>query len=305
MTEFIDVHVHPPVADFLEGPLAPYAPSLRAPDGAPIQVLTAEELAEVYRSRNGRAVLLGWDTESVTHFAPLSSPKIADLVAAAPDVFLGFGAVDPTKGARAVAQVHEAARLGMLGIATHAAAQGIGPGDRFTYTVWESAADHDLVCLFHTGSTRLGAGMPGGDGVRLEPGRPIHVDAVAARFPELRIVISHSGPMWRDEALTIAMHKGNVWLDLRGNSPIELDDRVLRLIRGPLAGRVLFGSDFPFGDIDRLRAEWGRLEMPESVTRRFLHDNAADLLGLTPAMPGEVTEGLGDEAGGGSSGEPG
>jgi hypothetical protein len=280
VTEFIDVHVHPPVADFLEGPLAPYAPSLRSPSGAALEPITPEALAEIYRQRNGRAVLLGWDTESATHMPPLSSRKIADLVAAAPDAFLGFGAVDPTKGARAVAQVHEAARLGMLGIATHAAAQGIGPGDRFTYTVWESAADHGLVCLFHTGATRLGAGMPGGGGIRLEPGRPIHVDAVAARFPELRIVISHSGPVWRDEALTIAMHKGNVWLDLRGNSPIELDATVRDLMRGPLAGRVLFGSDYPFGDMDRLRSDWTRLDMPESVTRRFLHDNAAELLGI-------------------------
>ncbi len=281
MTEFIDVHVHPPVADFLEGPFAPYAPSLRSLDGTPLEPLTAEELADYYRRRNGRAVLLGLDTESVNHMPPLSSPKIADLVATAPDVFIGFGAVDPTKGARAVAQVHEAARLGMRGIATHAAVQGIGPGDRFTYTVWESAADHGLVCLFHTGWTRLGAGMPGGDGVRLEPGRPIHVDGVAARFPELRIIISHFGPMWRDEALTIAMHKGNVWLDLRGSPPLEFDERVLRLIRGPLAGRVLFGSDFPFGDVDRLQADWKLLDMPESLTRRFLHDNAAELLGVS------------------------
>lgn len=281
MTDFIDIHVHPPVAGFLEGPLAPYAQSLRSADGSPLEPLAVDEVADYYRRRNGRAVLLGWDTQSVTHQAPLSSTKIAELVSASPEVFFGFGAVDPTKGARAVAQVHEAARLGMLGIATHAAAQGIGPGDRFTYTVWESAADHDLVCLFHTGATRLGAGAPGGDGVRLEPGRPIHVDGVAARFPELRIVISHSGPMWRDEALTIAMHKGNVWLDLRGNSPIELDERVRRLIQGPLAGRVLFGSDFPFGDVDRLRADWKLLEMPESVTRRFLYDNAAELLGIS------------------------
>jgi predicted TIM-barrel fold metal-dependent hydrolase len=281
VTEFIDVHVHPPVEAFLEGPLAPYAPSLRSLDGSPLEPRTVDEVADYYRRRNGRAVLLGWDTESVTHTAPLSSAKIADLVVAAPDVFLGFGAVDPTKGAKAVAQVHEAARLGMQGVATHAAAQGIGPGDRFTYPVWESAADHGLVCLFHTGSTRLGAGMPGGDGVRLEPGRPIHVDTVAARFPDLRIVISHAGPMWRDEALTIAMHKGNVWLDLRGSSPQGLDERVRDLMRGPLAGRVLFGSDYPFGDVDRLRAEWDLLDMPESVTRRFYHDNAAELLGVS------------------------
>lgn len=286
MTEFIDVHVHPPVAEFLDGPLAPYAPSLRTPTGDPLEPVSAEELADHYRRRNGRAVLLGWDTESATHHPPFSSGHVADVVAAAPDVFVGFGAVDPTKGARAVAQVHEAARLGMLGIATHAAAQGIGPGDRFTYTVWESAADHGLVCLFHTGATRLGAGMPGGDGVRLEPGRPVHVDAVAARFPDLRIVISHSGPVWRDEALTIAMHKGNVWLDLRGNPPTEFDATVRSLIRGPLAGRVLFGSDYPFGDVDRLRSDWDLLNMPPSVTQRFMHDNAAELLGLSEPTTG-------------------
>ena len=67
------------------------------------------------------AVLLGWDAESATGRSPLSNTRIAEMVATHPDVFRGFGAVDPLKGAAAFAGVHEAKRLGLGGISLHAA----------------------------------------------------------------------------------------------------------------------------------------------------------------------------------------
>ena len=284
MTRFVDAHVHPPVAAFLGGPVAPYRADLASFLERPLTEMDPAALAGFYREREGVAVLLGWDSESATRLRPFGNRDVAELVATAPDVFVGMGAVDPIKGARAVAEVHAAARLGLKGISLHPIASGFDPADRGNFPVWETAAQHDLVCLFHTGFTRLGAGTKGGAGLRLGYGRPLGVDVVAAAFPELRLVIAHTGALWRDDVLHVAAHKANVSICLSGQRPQHLDSLWLEAIVGPLAKRVVFGSDFPFGSPDRWLDAWEALDLPVEATRRVLRDNAVDLLGLDLAQ---------------------
>ena len=280
MIRFVDAHVHPPVPAFLNGPVAPYRQDLTSFLGQPLREMDAASLAGFYRERGGLAVLLGWDTASATRLRPFGNEDVASLVAFAPDVFVGMGAVDPIKGARAVAEVHTAARLGLKGVSLHSIAQGFDPADRTNYPVWETAAQHDLVCLFHTGFTRLGAGTAGGSGLRLDYGRPLRVDSIAAQFPRLRIVIAHSGALWRDEVLHIAAHKANVSICLSGQPPRQLDALWREAITGALSDRVVFGSDFPFGSPDHWLDDWAALGLPAETTRRVLRDNAIDLLQL-------------------------
>ena len=283
MTDFIDFHVHPPVEALLAGPIAPYVGELNERTGIEPEILTTDEVASFYRERNGKAVLLGWDTETITRRRPFSSEDVAAMVAEHPDVFYGFGSIDPARGARAVASVHSAARLGLSGLAFHPVGQGFDPASRSAFAIYETASDHGLVCLFHTGSSRLGAGMPGGSGLLLSHGDPRAVDEVAAAFPELQIVIAHLGRLWRDEAVAVAAHKSNVWLNLVGvdaaaftADAAELDDE-----------RCLFGSDWCFASLDEALAGWGPGSIDEATRQRVLFGNAARLLRSDAARAAE------------------
>ncbi len=278
MTRFIDAHVHPPVREFLEGPVAPYLDDLRTFLGEPIEVQTPEEIVEFYRSRDAKAVLLGWNSYLGSGYRSLSSRDIAALVDLAPDVFYGFGAVDPSGGAAAVAGVHEAVRLGLSGLAFHPAAERVVPMGGESRHLWETAAEHGLVCLIHTGFTRLGAGVAGGGGVGLEPARPLHVDRVAAAYPGLKIILAHTGRLWLDEAVAITIHKRNIHLCLSGITPKAMSPELLDLIRGPLKDRVHFGSDYPFGSPDAWLTEWDSLGLSAEVSRAVLVDNVTALL---------------------------
>ena len=60
-----------------------------------------------------------------------------------------------------------------------------------TFSNFQKAAELKIPCLFHTGTSGIGAGQPGGQGIKLDPARPIHLDVVAARFPELPIIAAH------------------------------------------------------------------------------------------------------------------
>jgi predicted TIM-barrel fold metal-dependent hydrolase len=278
VTAFVDAHVHPPVPALLDGPLAPYVEGLEQATGRPLHSMLPEAIVEYYRSRNARAVLVGWDLETAGNRRPFSSSDVAEIVALAPDILDGYGAVDPAKGALAVGQVHEAARLGMKGIAVHPASQGMGPADRLASTVWEAAGDHGLVCLVHTGMTRLGYGRPGGSGVKLAAGNPMHVDAVAARFPHLQIILVHTGPLWQEEALAVATHKTNVSVCPTGAVPATWP-QLLEAAEGSLGERIVFGSGFPVGDPDLLVKSWREAPIAESVADRILVDNALALFG--------------------------
>lgn len=285
MTRFIDVHVHPPVAELLDHSFAPYLDGIEARFGRTVEPMSVDDLAAYYRERDGRAVVLGWDAETATRLRPLSNRRIAEMVAAAPDVFVGFGSVDPHKGSAAVAGVHEAARLGLVGLKFHPPAQQFDPSDRMAYPIWEAAAEHGLICLVHTGYTTFGAGMPGGGGVLLDYARPIRLDRVANEFPSLAIIAAHPSWPWQDEAIAVAQHKPNIYLDLSGWSPKKFSEPLLDAIRGPLGDRVLFGTDFPFLTPDKWLTDWETLGMPDDVTNRVLYDNAAELLDLDTPDP--------------------
>lgn len=268
MKPFIDFHVHPPVKEFIDGPVAPFDVGL--------DPLGIDDVAGHYRE--GRAVILGLDTESTTRHRPFSSEDVAAIVAAHPEVFVGFGSVDPARGAKAVAGIHVAARLGLAGLAFDPVAQAFDPSERSTFPLWANASDHGLIVLFHTGVTRLGRGLPGGGGLRLAHGDPRWVDVVASLYPDLRIVLAHNGSLWREEALAIAAHKPNVWLSLIGTSAAEytmlFDDPV-----SPLdPNRCLFGSGWALADLDEQLAGWDLVD--EDLQRQLLYDNAAELLGM-------------------------
>lgn len=278
MTRFIDAHVHPPVPEFIDEPMRPFLEGLEDFIGGPIPRKTGAELAEFYRKRDAKAVLLGWNTRTGSGFRSLGNREIKVLVDAAPDVFFGLGAVDPTGGAGAVAGVHEAARLGLQGLSFHPAAEQAQPLPRENRHLWETLVEHGLIALFHTGFTRLGAGTAGGSGVALQPARPLNVDKLAASYPEMKIILAHTGSLWLDEALAISIHKSNIHLCLSGISPKSMGSDILDLVRGPLHDRVHFGSDYPFGNPDEWLAEWESLGMPDDISRAVLVDNVSRLL---------------------------
>lgn len=274
MSEFIDFHVHPPVNRLLSGPIAPYLASVADRAGTDLTPRTTGEIADLYRSRNGKAVLLGWDTEEATRRRPFSSEDVAEMVAEQPDIFYGFGSIDPARGARAVAGVHSIARLGLSGLAFHPVGQGFNPSARSAFSIYEAASEHGLICLFHTGFSRLGSGMPGGTGLQLANGDPRAVDEVAAAFPDLQIVVAHLGRLWRDEALAITSHKSNVWLNLvgMGASAFERDLGI------PIVERCLFGSDWCFASLDEALAGWGPGSVDDETRTMVMRDNALRLL---------------------------
>jgi uncharacterized protein len=276
----VDLHVHLPSPEWVEGSLGPYREPAERYFRTKVALRTAEELAETYEALDCVAVLLGWDAETATGRPPLANDLVAEIVSRFPGRFVGFAGIDPWKGAGALREMRRAREdLGLAGYKFHPSMQAFRPDDGRWSDLFERAADYRAPCLFHTGTSGIGAGMPGGQGVELAYARPIHLDAVAARYPELPVVMAHFGWPWHLEAVAIALHKANVYLELSGWAPRYVPDEVVREAEGRLTERVLFGSDAPFFEAGKVLAGWEQRLEPDAF-RRVTRDNAARLLGL-------------------------
>ena len=242
---------------------------------------TVEHIAEHYRSRQTAAVVFTVDAASAMGQPALSSEQIADAAARHGDVLIPFGSVDPHDGqaARRIRGLVE--DHGVRGFKFHPSMQAFEPNDRRYYPLYEVLQDLGVPALFHTGQTGIGAGLPGGRGIKLRYSDPMLLDDVAADFPGLTIVLAHPSVPWQDEAISIATHKANVYIDLSGWSPKYFPPQLVRAANTLLKRKVLFGSDYPVITPERWLADFEQLEIKPEVRPLILKDNAARVLGLT------------------------
>ena len=143
--------------------------------------------------------------------------------------------------------------------------------------LYEVIDEPGLKALFHTGTTGIGAGTPGGGGMRFKYSNPMAVDDVAADFPGLDIILAHPSFPWQDEALAIAVRKRNVHIDLSGWSPKYFPVNLMRYANTLLKDKVMFGSDFPLITPDRWLADFEKLAIRDEVRPLVLKENAARL----------------------------
>src|SRR5690349_17138479 len=242
---------------------------------------TVADIAAYYRARSIAAVVFTVDAAGATGHPALSSEQIADEAAAHADVLIPFGSVDPTSGDEAVRRARKlVTEHGVRGFKFHPSLQGFAPNDAAYYPLYEALQELGVPALFHTGQTGIGAGLPGGRGIKLRYSAPMLLDDVAADFPGLTIVMAHPSVPWQDEAISIATHKANAYIDLSGWSPKYFPPQLVRAANGLLKRKVLFGSDFPVITPDRWLSDFAQLDIKDEVRPLILKDNAARVLGL-------------------------
>jgi predicted TIM-barrel fold metal-dependent hydrolase len=278
----IDVHVHVETStsghhslpDVLrEGADAYFAAGHRMP--------TVHEIAAYYRERHMAAVVFTVDAEAATSHPAISNEEIATTAAEHADVLIPFASIDPAKGP---AGAREARRLaesfGVRGFKFHPNLQGFFPNDPSAYPLYEAIQALGLPAIFHTGQTGIGARVRRGGGIRLKYSNPMLLDDVAVDFPGLTIVLAHPSFPWQDEALAVATHKPNVFIDLSGWSPKYFPPQLVRYANTLLQDKVLFGSDYPLLTPDRWLADFDTLDIKPDVKPKILKRNAMRLLGL-------------------------
>ncbi len=240
---------------------------------------TIDQTAQYYRERNIAACIFAVDSERETGFRRFDNYQVADQAARNADILIPFASIDPAKGKTGAREARDlVANHGVRGFKFHPTLQGFFPNDRDAYPLYEAIAETGRPVLFHTGQTGVGAGMPGGMGLKLKYSNPMLIDDVAADFPDMPIILAHPSFPWQEEALAVATHKPNVHIDLSGWSPKYFPPILVRYANSVLKDKMLFGSDWPAITPDRWLADFERLEIKPEVRPLILKQNARALL---------------------------
>ncbi|MEE9254007.1 MAG: amidohydrolase family protein [Pseudomonadales bacterium] len=140
------------------------------------------------------------------------------------------------------------------------------PTDRVYWPFYVKAIELDM-------AVSMNAGMPG----PRRPGwvqNPIYYDEVAFHFPELRLIMTHCGQPWIDEAISTLGHWENVYMSCTSVAPRYWPENLVQFINTRGREKMMFGTEFPTIDWVRGRAEVDELGLRENVAPLFLAENA-------------------------------
>lgn len=210
---------------------------------------------------------------------------VADYVAHHPKRLIGFLSLDPTQPdwQDELRQGHQ--ELKLRGIKLLPMYAGFRPDDPLLDPLWEYATAERLPVLLHTGTTFI-AQAP------LECTLPRHLDPVAARFPEVQIIMAHIGHPYEGEAVVVARKHPHVYCDLSAlhYRPFQLYHSLMLVQEYGVWDKILLGSDYPFTTVNatidglrRLNNMLGGTELPRlsaDAIEEVIHRDSLKLLGL-------------------------
>lgn len=210
---------------------------------------------------------------------------VADYVGNHPDTLIGFLCLDPTQNGweREMRDGHEV--LGLCGIKLLPMYAGFRPDDPILDPMWQYATEKRLPVLLHTGTTFVSQAP-------LECTLPRHVDAVAIRFPEVKIIMAHLGHPYEGECIATFRKHPNVYADISAlhYRPFQLYHSLMLVQEYGVWNKVLFGTDYPFttanATIDGLRELNQMLEgtklprLNEEQIEQMIYRDSLAILGL-------------------------
>jgi predicted TIM-barrel fold metal-dependent hydrolase len=170
------------------------------------------------------------------------------------------------------AEVQRQLDLGAVALKIHPVHGAFSPAEPELYRAYEVCAARGVPVILHSGTSTF-------PGSRTRFGDPALLCDVIEDFPEVNFVFAHGGRGWfYDTAAFLALSRPNVWLDVAGLPPKKLPEYYARFDLTRLAGRCVFGTDWPgVPGAGANAAALRGLGLPPDVLADVLSGNAAKL----------------------------
>ena len=286
MTQIINAHVHMIEMAALNSneSILPAGISVYEHIEAAISTLKVETLiAQMDEAEIEQSVLFAVDAPIVY----ASNEYVKHLIDHHPKRFIGFASVTPYRTDATKTLEHAISDLGLQGLKLHPPLQQFYPNDKRVYPIYEKAMELDIPVVFHVGTT------PFGDRCRLSMANPLLIDDVACDFPHLRIMLTHLGTLFHNEAFMVVEKHPNVFIDTAAYT-YEIPQIInINLIKRIGRHKIIFGTDYPspFADelhnmksfVDVIRS----IGLPSDIEKDIFFDNFQRLLkgGETKTVP--------------------
>jgi hypothetical protein len=278
----IDVHVHP----VLVKELTDARPDLLRDAREVFDLRTLPQplstlLDEMDLCNIDQAVLLAINCEKSHNSKMPSNDEVSELVKRNNRRLIGFASIDPNAGREALMELRRAHhQLGLKGLKLNPALQDFDPTGSQALEIYDEAERLNLPILIHTGLTFSNK-------FSLKHNQPLVYDDIARKRPGLRICLAHMAWPWVWEAATVAIRNSNIYLDTAGTfagSPLEHFRQITsivppRVIENLLGDQVMFGSDYPRIEENKMFAAVSTLDVRHEVLDAILGSNALTFLG--------------------------
>jgi hypothetical protein len=186
--------------------------------------------------------------------------------------FIPFASINPVTTSNPDDVLEKCVReMDFQGLKLYPPYQHFFPNQREVYPLYEKAVEYGVPVMFHTGSSIYRH-------AKLKYGDPLYLDEVAADFPDLKIVMAHSGRgFWYERAFFLSRLHENLYMEISGLPPQKLLQYFPDLEKN--ADKVIFGSDWPGvrgikENIDALCT----LPLKKTTIEKILYRNAKKVL---------------------------
>jgi predicted TIM-barrel fold metal-dependent hydrolase len=278
----IDIHVHP----LLVKELTDSRPGLLQDARELFDLRTAPQplstlLDEMDVCKIDRSVLLALDCQKHHGSKMPSNDEVANIVNQNKRRFVGFASVDPDSKQGALIEMKRAKdQLGLRGLKLNPALQEFDPSGPAALEVYEAAERFEMPIMMHTGMTFSNR-------FSIQHNQPLIFDDIARKHPKLKICLAHMGWPWLWDAVTVAVRNPNVYLDTAGTyagTPVENVRQIIsivppRVIENTLGDRLMFGSDYPRIEMNKMFNAISTLPIRDDVLQGILGENAQTFLG--------------------------
>jgi predicted TIM-barrel fold metal-dependent hydrolase len=189
------------------------------------------------------------------------------------DIYIPFCTVNPSLVTHPELEAKKYIQMGAKGVKLYPSYNHFYPNDSRMYPLYSLAQQERLPVLVHTGSSVF-------KGSKIKYADPLHLDEVAADFPDLVLLMAHGGRgIWYDRAFFLSRLHPHLYLEISGLPPKNLLKYFPDMENN--IDKFVYGSDWPAiqtisSNIEAIK----KLRLTEESKKKILYDNAAKILGL-------------------------
>jgi uncharacterized protein len=204
-----------------------------------------------------------WDDQSVD--------LVKRLVDESGGRFIGGASYNPFHIKESLDEIDKAVKAyGCRYIWAHPISFGLRPDDRKMYPLYLKCLELGIPCSFQVGHSA--------EALPSEPGHPMYADEVAMDFPDLKIVLTHTGYPWIHEWISMVWRHNNVYGSIGAWYPSDLDPAIIKFMNGRGQNKVMWASNGM--GLTRCKKEFLELPLKDSVKKKVLRDNAMRVFNL-------------------------
>ena len=216
--------------------------------------------------------MTAWSRREHRLWGDYSLEIMADIIEKSKGRIIGGAGYNPFRIKESLDQIERAVKdYGFKYVWAHPITFGCAPNDKKMYPLYVKCIELGIPCTFQVGQSA--------EPLPSEPGHPMYADEVALDFPQLTMVLTHTGWPWIDEWMSMVWKHPSVYGNIGAYFPSGLDSSLVRFmdsVRGQ--DKVLWATN-GFG-LTRSKKEFLELPIKDETKRKVLRENALKVFKL-------------------------